>query len=97
MAPAAIAPWRVRMWAARRRVMLIVMTVMRLRRGKRRWHRGGNKLDNLGFMIPRMLADDLPRFVDEQRKFSGVKEELEAAKVRHTGQQFLSERIRCNS
>ncbi|KAG2452583.1 hypothetical protein HYH02_002820 [Chlamydomonas schloesseri] len=74
-----VAPWRLRMWAARRRVMIIVMTVMRLQRGKRR-NRAGNKLDNLGFMIPRVLADDVPRFVEEQRKYAGIKEELEAAK-----------------
>ncbi len=37
-----VAPWRLRMWAARRRVMIIVMTVMRLQRGKRR-NRAGNK------------------------------------------------------
>ncbi len=50
--PILIAPWRLRMWAARRRVMIIVLTVLRLRRGKGR-SRYGNKLDNLGFLIPR--------------------------------------------
>ncbi|KAG2446024.1 hypothetical protein HXX76_000626 [Chlamydomonas incerta] len=74
-----VAPWRLRMWAARRRVMIIVMTVMRLQRGKRR-NRAGNKLDNLGFMIPRVLGDDVPRFVEEQRKYAGIKDELEAVK-----------------
>eukprot|EP00198_Chlamydomonas_reinhardtii_P001560 XP_001690896.1 predicted protein [Chlamydomonas reinhardtii] len=48
-------------------------------RGKRR-NRAGNKLDNLGFMIPRVLADDVPRFVEEQRKYAGIKDELEAVK-----------------
>ncbi|KAG2494533.1 hypothetical protein HYH03_007300 [Edaphochlamys debaryana] len=78
-APIIVAPWRLRMWAARRRVFLILRTVMYLRRGKRR-NRAGNKLDNLGFMIPRVLGDDVARFVDEQRKYTGVKEELDTAK-----------------
>ncbi|GLC44162.1 hypothetical protein PLESTB_000901400 [Pleodorina starrii] len=75
-----IAPWRLRLWQARRRVMIIVLTVLRLRRGKTR-RRYGNKLDNLGFMIHRVLADDVGRFVEEQRKYAGVKEELEGAKL----------------
>ena len=40
-----------------------------------------HRLDNLGFMIPRVLADDVPRFVEEQRKYAGIKDELEAVKV----------------
>ncbi|KXZ49931.1 hypothetical protein GPECTOR_19g382 [Gonium pectorale] len=74
-----VAPWRVHIWQARRRVMIIVLAVLRLRRGKWR-HRAGNKLDNLGFMIPRVLADDVARFVEEQRKYAVIKEELEGAK-----------------
>ncbi|GLI58901.1 hypothetical protein VaNZ11_000682 [Volvox africanus] len=74
-----IAAWRLRLWQARRRVMIIVLTVLRLRRGKMR-RRYGNKLDNLGFMIHRVLADDVGRFVEEQRKYAGIKEELDGAK-----------------
>ena len=75
-----IAPWRQRTWAARRRVMIIVLTVLRLRRGKK-FHSLANKLEHLGFMIPRVLAGDLTRFVEEQRKYTAIAEEVETAKV----------------
>lgn len=61
--------------------MIIVLTMLRLRRGQNHARRG-NKLDSLGMLLPKALHDDLGRFVDEQKKHSDARAAAEGAKVR---------------
>lgn len=63
--------WRVRVHRARRRAMLVVWTVIALRRGLRRRQRP-HRVDSFSFVIPQALGQDVGRFVAEQQGHAEV-------------------------
>ncbi|KAG1666285.1 hypothetical protein FOA52_004766 [Chlamydomonas sp. UWO 241] len=62
-----VAEWRLRVHAARRRTMLVVQTVVRLRRGLNHPRRM-DRVDSFSLYIPMALADDCGRFVEEAER-----------------------------
>ena len=57
MAAAAAAEWRIRIHRARRRVILIVMTAVRFKRGLGHPHRM-NRVDSFSLYIPLALGEE---------------------------------------
>jgi hypothetical protein len=75
-----ISDWRLRIHRARRRVILIVLTAVRLRRGLGHPHRL-NRVDPV-FFIPLALGDEYGRFIEEQTKHKAICDDMQIAKVR---------------
>ncbi|KAL6752576.1 hypothetical protein V8C86DRAFT_2751570 [Haematococcus lacustris] len=76
-APAAA--WRSKVHAARRRTMLVVLTMIRLKRGlhqPKRFMRFGN----LGFIIPQLLDEDCNRFIAEQQHYASIRAAISTAR-----------------
>ena len=70
-----VAVWRVHIHAARRRVMIIIITAQRLRRGHRHPSRLP-RLDDMGWFIPCGLGDDRSSFIKEFLKFVSTREQV---------------------
>ena len=75
MPPASLSVWRVRVHAARRRVMLIIITAQRLRRGHRHPSRLP-RLDDMGWFIPCGLGDNMESFVRELLKYQTASDQV---------------------
>lgn len=75
-----VAPWRVKLHAARRRLMLVVLTVIRLRRGLAHPQRLA-RVDSFSFYIPVLLGDESGKFAEEQLRAARMKEEVVRAQV----------------
>ena len=79
--PPPVAEWRVHVHAARRRVMIIIITVQRLRRGHRHPSRLP-RLDDMGWFIPCGLGDDRSSFIKEFLKFVMTREQVKSSSFR---------------
>eukprot|EP00798_Chlamydomonas_sp_ICE-L_P031224 gene31224-6374_t len=76
-----VAAWRVKLHRARRRVFLIVLTILRLRRGTRHPKRLPH-IDDLGFLIPVTLGIDvIPKFSAEQKHYRDTCDKAELIEV----------------
>ena len=76
-----VAEWRLRVHRARRRVIMVVMTVVRLKRGlghPQRMHR----VDSFSFYIPLALGEEYGRFIEEQVRHGAISFEVQQYKVR---------------
>ena len=73
--PPPLADWRIRVHAARRRVMIIIITAQRLRRGLRHPNRLP-RLDDMGWFIPCGLGDDREVFMKELLKYLATREQV---------------------
>ncbi|KAG2424565.1 hypothetical protein HXX76_014445 [Chlamydomonas incerta] len=67
-----LAEWRYRVARAKRKALLIIRVVLAFR-GRRHRARGLQRLDSLSYFIAQHLADQLPRFVDEQASYRAGK------------------------
>ena len=77
-----VADWRLRIHRARRRVIMIVMTAVRFKRGLGHPQRL-NRVDNLSFFIPLALGDEYGRFIEEQIRHKAICDEVQHCKVRN--------------
>ena len=82
-----VAEWRVRVHAARRRVMIIIITAQRLRRGHRHPSRLP-RLDDMGWFIPCGLGDDRSSFIKELLKFVMNQEQVNLISSRLVASEF---------
>uniref|UniRef100_A0A7S2VUP2 Uncharacterized protein n=1 Tax=Chlamydomonas chlamydogama TaxID=225041 RepID=A0A7S2VUP2_9CHLO len=70
-----VAEWRMRVHRCRRRVIIVVLTVVRLQRGLKRPLRL-RRVDSFSFFIPLALGEEVGKFVDEQHKYSESRAEV---------------------
>lgn len=76
-----VAAWRLRVHQARRRVLIVVLTAVRLRRGLNHPQRM-QRVDSFALYIPLALGDEYGRFVEEQRRYMDLATDLRSSKVR---------------
>eukprot|EP00798_Chlamydomonas_sp_ICE-L_P015972 gene15972-22103_t len=75
--PLQVAEWRLRVHRARRRVMITVLTMVRLKRGMKHPQRLP-RLDDLSLFVPIVMGDDgMKKFVTEQRRYHNISDEGE--------------------
>lgn len=79
-AAADVAEWRVRVHAARRRVMLVVLTAVRLQRGLSHPRRM-QRVDSFSLYIPIVLGEEAGRFVDETVRCRSIATDLMSRQV----------------
>ena len=72
--PPSVSEWRKRIHSARRRVILIVLTIIRLKKGKVAERL--QKIDNFAFFIPISLGDDYSRFLLEQENYKQISDKV---------------------
>ena len=70
-----LAEWRKRVHAARRRVMLLLITMLRLRRGHKHPVRLP-RLDDMSFFIPVQLSGDKASFIKELLKYVATRRQV---------------------
>lgn len=80
-----LAEWRHRVARAKRKAMLIISVVLAFR-GRRHRARGLQRLDSLSYFIAQHLADQLPRFVDEQGSYRAGKASVANLQVGGAGE-----------
>ena len=74
-APEPLAEWRIHVHAARRRTIIVIMTMLRLRRGHRHTVRLP-RLDDLGFFIPVGLEADKASFIKEFLRYVSTQQQV---------------------
>eukprot|EP00195_Chlamydomonas_chlamydogama_P017045 CAMPEP_0202895096 /NCGR_PEP_ID=MMETSP1392-20130828/4369_1 /ASSEMBLY_ACC=CAM_ASM_000868 /TAXON_ID=225041 /ORGANISM="Chlamydomonas chlamydogama, Strain SAG 11-48b" /LENGTH=1752 /DNA_ID=CAMNT_0049580001 /DNA_START=21 /DNA_END=5279 /DNA_ORIENTATION=- len=71
-----VAEWRIRIHAARHRVVLILRVVILMKRGKK-FRERAQRFEHLGYVVPTALMADVKRFADEQRSYDMLKHRVE--------------------